>query len=1149
LAADGYTNLEHYLNAIVSEITAGQNDGGTMLGDGAETTGGGAAANAEVKGKAVKATWAFNLGEGGQTATLAPEAANAYFKTSYEQHGASLIYKGTGKADNTDFAQTKFQPSQQDGSANADNFIDFVIVPKTGLKFTPTKVTFNSTRWGTGGGNIDYAWFSSDGSTVSLEKKVKPERNNVAPYVSTFSSIVSGATASDGPCGLRINLYDLAANKQISFANVVIEGTLSGTVQNVEQKRVKVSVNPADAGKVSIMPKGDSFDVGTEVTLSQTRSFGYKFVGWTDAKGNVLSADDDYKFPLNEDAEITANYTAIPTYALSAGVDGANDYMVQVSPAANVVGGKNMYEEGAKVTLIASSNPVLAFSNWSNGLTSSEIEVEMTKDVNLTAIYSKTKDYIVGWDFYKEGNSPRTSDFASTDNDTRTLAMLNAEGNIASWLDKAHSKGGYEGRDAAVCWVNNAPIGSCYWQTSFSAEAFTDIRVKSAMAYNYNAHKAYNIEYSLDGTSWKKIGTVEMDGAKNWKDTEFALPSDADNKELVYLRWIADMSSAVDGAESSNDGAAISSIYVYGKEKIVNDGIAPKLISTVPTDGAEGVSINGKIVLTFDEKVKVADGAKASINGKELDVAASGKTVVCEYKGLAYSESYAFDLPAAVVSDLAGNAVAEPIDFSFTTRTRPTVAKARYDFIVPTDGSFKDALAMANKRADTSKRFRIFVKKGTYVTPSDETKKVRGGDGVDYPDPKTYLNAPNVSIIGEDIDATVISNNPPAATWDNGYGKACPIEGLRNCDVLQIGSGATRTYMQDITLKNGTADGTGRNCALTDQSDKTICKNVGLYGYQDTYLSNNQNGRFYFEGGKLRGRTDFLCGKGDVYYNNLDLIVCEAGAKIAVPSQGRKYGYVFEGCTIKAEDGKKGIDGNFTLGRPWGKGTPIAVYLNTIMEAQPSIAGWDEMSGGYPALFAEYNSMNKNGSKIDLKGRKGSYDAYDSHNGNNYKNRRVETSVTVLTDEEAARYTLANVMGDGDGWDPSADTEQASAPQHVLLNGNTLSWTNSDYVLCWAVCKDGNVVGFTTEPVYTVDNARASWSVRAANEMGGLGEATIATPTSASGINTIAADAAVTVVEYYSVSGTRVPATTLGVIVRIAYHADGTKSVSKVINK
>jgi hypothetical protein len=67
--------------------------------------------------------------------------------------------------------------------------------------------------------------------------------------------------------------------------------------------------------------------------------------------------------------------------------------------------------------------------------------------------------------------------------------------------------------------------------------------------------------------------------------------------------------------------------------------------------------------------------------------------------------------------------------------------------------------------------------------------------------------------------------------------------------------------------------------------------------------------------------------------------------------------------------------------------------------------------------------------------------------------------------------------------------------------------------------------------------------------MGGLGEATIATPTSASGINTIAADAAVTVVEYYSVSGTRVPATTLGVIVRIAYHADGTKSVSKVINK
>lgn len=73
-------------------------------------------------------------------------------------------------------------------------------------------------------------------------------------------------------------------------------------------------------------------------------------------------------------------------------------------------------------------------------------------------------------------------------------------------------------------------------------------------------------------------------------------------------------------------------------------------------------------------------------------------------------------------------------------------------------------------------------------------------------------------------------------------------------------------------------DAKGRDIILNDQSNKTICKNVNLWAYQDTYVSNNQNGKFYFEDGILRGRTDYLCGKGDVYYNNVELWICEKEA-------------------------------------------------------------------------------------------------------------------------------------------------------------------------------------------------------------------------------------------------------------------------------
>ena len=94
-----------------------------------------------------------------------------------------------------------------------------------------------------------------------------------------------------------------------------------------------------------------------------------------------------------------------------------------------------------------------------------------------------------------------------------------------------------------------------------------------------------------------------------------------------------------------------------------------------------------------------------------------------------------------------------------------------------------------------------------------------------------------------------------------------------------------------------------------------------------------------------------------------------------------------------------------------------------------------------------------------------------------------------MTAEEAATYSdMSKMFGD---WTPTLYTEQAPLPTNVKLDGNTLTWNDSDYVLCWAICKDGNVVDFTTEPTYTV-SGEGTWSIRAANEMGGLTEAVAA---------------------------------------------------------
>lgn len=1047
------------------------------------------------------------------------------------------------------------------GPVGTTKAVEWTVKPSKGLTFTPTSISTYVNRFGTDSENgVTVTAKLSDGTSVDLGN-FTALRDNKTTETDMFSKnenltnhIVIQLTADQQAKLTSAEGFTLSctvgvgSTKQQGFADVHINGLLNGTIEKVAQYTLSAVVSNAGAGTIKVSPSGTVFDAETQITVTATKNFGYKFVNWTDANNKVVSTDEEYTFSISANTALKANFEKINTYALDYKVEGgAKDYMVSATPAPTIVNGKNMYEEGTEVTLTASSNDILTFTNWNDGETGAEIKTTMKADQAFTATFS-AKDYIVAWDFYQEGKEGRTADFAAADNDAVQLVLRDAEGNSYGWLDKSNTAGGYEGKNAAVNWTKTTTkaLGETYWQTKFNATAFTDIKVKSSMLYNYNAYETYNVEYSLDGEKWTQVGAIAIPGAKAWTAGEFTLPADANNQAAVFVRWIADKNSSVKGTTGTNDGIALAQIYITGTAQLFNDGTAPVLKSQVPAAGATNASANGKIVLTFDEKVKLTESAKATLNGQNLTGTVSGKTITFAYKGLSYATEYTFALAAGSVADLTDNAIQSDITFSFTTKEKPAVTKALYDFIVPTNGTFTEALAAAAKRADTSKRFRIFIKQGDYKIPANPNSMVTGIDGKQYPSATTYMNTPNVSIIGESNETTSITNTVPAVECNNGFGMANVLEGIGRGDVLSLESGATNTYFQDIKMYSSMGDGKGRDIVLNDKSNKTICKNVNLWAYQDTYVSNNQKGRFYFEGGILRGNTDYLCGKGDVYYNNVDLLMCGTGY-LAVPSQPTKYGYIFKDCTIK-DGSTAGINGKYKLGRPWGKGTPIALFIDTKMEVIPTAAGWDEMSGGYPKRFAEYNSTTTTGTAVDLSGRKQVYDAYDAKDGNNYTNRRNETAESpVLTAEEAAFYTLETVMGGDDDWDPTAATEQASAPTNVKIAGNNLTWDNSNYALLWAVCKNGKVVDFTVEPTYNVDDASATWSVRAANEMGGLGEATEAT--TSTGIENITTSADVLSTKIYSADGVQVSKLQKGINIVVKTMTDGSKKTNKVVLK
>lgn len=410
----------------------------------------------------------------------------------------------------------------------------------------------------------------------------------------------------------------------------------------------------------------------------------------------------------------------------------------------------------------------------------------------------------------------------------------------------------------------------------------------------------------------------------------------------------------------------------------------------------------------------------------------------------------------------------------------------------------------ANAAADAPRSY-IFLPNGTYDL----------GDKC-----LTLISGNNISIIGESMDNTIIVNKPE-------------VEGIGVTATLYNTS--TGLYMQDLTLKNAYPfnNSTGRAVCLQDKGTQTICKNVKMLSYQDTYYSNNNKGQYYFEGSDIHGIVDFICGGGDAFFNKCTLTLEPGkGSYITAPyTDGTKYGYVFDGCKIVGS-----ATDSFTFGRSWG-GTANCAFLNTILDknAAAKIASTRWTTGGMNVVaknFFEYNTLDEDGKVIS-----------PAENIVKFtKDKEVSEYNTIITAEKAAEFSLDKVFTN---WKPADLASQTTATAATLSN-DKLSWTGDAKM--YLVAKDGKFFALTTEKSVNLNGEKGTFTVRAANQMGGFG----ATANSVStGIQNIASatDAAVIKTAIYAADGTQLSNLQKGINIIVKTLADGSKKTSKVIVK
>lgn len=426
-------------------------------------------------------------------------------------------------------------------------------------------------------------------------------------------------------------------------------------------------------------------------------------------------------------------------------------------------------------------------------------------------------------------------------------------------------------------------------------------------------------------------------------------------------------------------------------------------------------------------------------------------------------------------------------------------------------GNFLTMLDLANANSSATERTCIFLPNGVY----DLGKTVL-----------TTVSGNNISIIGQSMGKTIIKNAPDVKN-----------EGIGTTATLYVTG--KNLYMQDLTLENGldyySSGSAGRAVCLQDKGDGTICKNVKMLSYQDTYYSNNNNGKYYWEDSEIHGTVDFLCGGGDVYYNRCKFVVekrqadGKGGCTIAAPyTDGSKWGYVMNECVVDnyAE--------NFNYGRAWG-GTPRLAYLNTTL-LQPEKIIKDRFTVGgmnVPAdKFVEYNTMDASGKVVSPASNVLKFT----------KDKKVNEMETILTAEQAAEYALDKVFPT---WTPAEYTKQVGLGL-LATDGNNITWTAAEGAKAYAVFYKMQYVGMTAATSWPIAAGEKAddFVVRPANAMGGFGGGS----TTTTGVNSLKVNAEnVVSTMFYDLQGARVDGSQRGVLLMVQKMTDGSTRTVKIV--
>ena len=280
----------------------------------------------------------------------------------------------------------------------------------------------------------------------------------------------------------------------------------------------------------------------------------------------------------------------------------------------------------------------------------------------------------------------------------------------------------------------------------------------------------------------------------------------------------------------------------------------------------------------------------------------------------------------------------------------------------------------------------------------------------------TRISGHHVALVGQSMEGTVIRNAPDVK-----------IESISKTAIFQ--NRGTGNYFQDLTLKNDLdyyhVEPDGRAVCLQDKGNRTICNRVRMLSYQDTYYSDNERSQYYLQDTEIHGTIDFICGAGDVWFERCRIITekrtfsGEGNNIIMAPRTSiTPWGYVFNRCTIENSVS------TYYYGRSWHTHPRCVMLHTTLLTPEKLLPARFDPKGMKVSsnFFKEYHTMDAQGRDITPKTNVVTFTLRD--------NTQPFVAETILTDEEARRYTLENVFPD---WQPTVELKRLEKLSSKLI--------------------------------------------------------------------------------------------------------------------